>query len=64
MMEITEEIRAWIKRNAGTTKLDTLNVDSDEGDYQRARNEAENNAIPELGRYGIYLTEEDIRHPV
>lgn len=22
MMEITEEIRAWIKRNAGTTKLD------------------------------------------
>ena len=39
-------------------------VDSDEGDYQRARNEAENNAIPELGRYGIYLTEEDIRHPV
>lgn len=64
MMEITEEIRAWIERNAGTTKLDTLNVDSDEGDYQRARNEAENNAIPELGRYGIYLTEEDIRHPV
>ena len=64
MMEITEEIRAWIKRNAGTTKLDTLNVDSDEGDYQRARNEAENNAIPELSRYGIYLTEEDIRHPV
>ena len=64
MMEITDEIRAWIKRNAGTTKLDTLNVDSDEGDYQRARNEAENNAIPELGRYGIYLAEEDIRHPV
>lgn len=22
MMEITEEIHAWIKRNAGTTKLD------------------------------------------
>ena len=22
MMEITEEIRAWIERNAGTTKLD------------------------------------------
>ena len=43
--------------------LSTLNVNSDDGDFQRARNDAENNAIPELGRYGIYLTEEDIRHP-
>ena len=41
----------------------TLNVNSGDGDFQRARNDAENNAIPELGRYGIYLTEEDIRHP-
>lgn len=43
--------------------LSTLNVNSGDGDFQRARNDAENNAIPELGRYGIYLTEEDIRHP-
>ena len=44
--------------------LRTLNVNDDDGAFQRARTEAENNAIPELGRYGIYLTEEDIRHPV
>ena len=43
--------------------LRTLNVNDDNGAFQRARTEAENNAIPELGRYGIYLTEEDIRHP-
>lgn len=43
--------------------LRTLNVNDDDGAFQRARTEAENNAIPELGRYGIYLTEEDIRHP-
>lgn len=43
--------------------LRTLNVNDDDGAFQRARNEAENNAIPELGRYGIYMTEEDIRHP-
>ncbi len=44
--------------------LRTLNVNDDDGAFQRARTEAENNAIPELGRYGIYMTEEDIRHPV
>lgn len=43
--------------------LRTLNVNDDDGAFQRARTEAENNAIPELGRYGIYMTEEDIRHP-
>lgn len=43
--------------------LRTLNVNDDDGAFQRARNEAENNAIPELGRFGIYMTEEDIRHP-
>ena len=43
--------------------LCTLNVNDDDGAFQRARTEAENNAIPELGRYGIYMTEEDIRHP-
>lgn len=44
--------------------LRTLNVNDDDGAFQRARTEAENNTIPELGRYGIYMTEEDIRHPV
>lgn len=44
--------------------LRTLNVNDDDGAFQRARTEAENNAIPELGSYGIYMTEEDIRHPV
>ncbi len=44
--------------------LRTLNVNDDDGAFQRARTEAENNAIPELGRFGIYMTEEDIRHPV
>ena len=58
-----DEYRA-LRLDSPVYSLNTLNVDSDEGDYQRARNEAENNAIPELGRYGIYLTEEDIRHPV
>ena len=43
--------------------LRTLNVNDDDGAFQRARTEAENNAIPELGRFGIYMTEEDIRHP-
>ena len=43
--------------------LRTLNVNDDDGAFQRARTEAENSAIPELGRYGIYMTEEDIRHP-
>ena len=43
--------------------LRTLNVNDDDGAFQHARTEAENNAIPELGRYGIYMTEEDIRHP-
>lgn len=43
--------------------LRTLNVNDDDGAFQRVRTEAENNAIPELGRYGIYMTEEDIRHP-
>lgn len=43
--------------------LRTLNVNDDDGAFQRARSEAENSAIPELGRYGIYMTEEDIRHP-
>ena len=43
--------------------LSTLNVDNEDGAFQRARTEAENSAIPELGRYGIYMTEEDIRHP-
>lgn len=43
--------------------LNTLNVDNEDGAFQRARTEAENSAIPELGRYGIYMTEEDIRHP-
>ena len=43
--------------------LRTLNVNDDDCAFQRARTEAENNAIPELGRYGIYMTEEDIRHP-
>lgn len=43
--------------------LRTLNANDDDGAFQRARTEAENNAIPELGRYGIYMTEEDIRHP-
>ena len=43
--------------------LRTLNANDDDGAFQRARNEAENNAIPELGRFGIYMTEEDIRHP-
>ena len=43
--------------------LRTLNVNDDDGAFQRARTKAENNAIPELGRYGIYMTEEDIRHP-
>ncbi|MGM9630100.1 helix-turn-helix domain-containing protein [Butyricicoccus sp.] len=43
--------------------LSTLSVDNEDGAFQRARTEAENNAIPELGRYGIYMTEEDIRHP-
>lgn len=58
-----DEYRA-LRLDSPVYSLSTLNVDSDEGDYQRARNEAENNAIPELSRYGIYLTEEDIRHPV
>lgn len=58
-----DEYRA-LRLDSPVYSLNMLNVDSDEGDYQRARNEAENNAIPELGRYGIYLTEEDIRHPV
>ena len=43
--------------------LRTLNVNDDDGAFQRVRTEAENSAIPELGRYGIYMTEEDIRHP-
>lgn len=43
--------------------LRTLNMNDDDGAFQRARTEAENNAIPELGRFGIYMTEEDIRHP-
>ena len=43
--------------------LRTLNVNDDDGAFQRARTEAGDNAIPELGRYGIYMTEEDIRHP-
>ena len=43
--------------------LRTLNVNDDDGAFQRARTEAENSAIPELGRFGIYMTEEDIRHP-
>ena len=43
--------------------LRTLNVNDDDGAFQRARTEAENSAIAELGRYGIYMTEEDIRHP-
>lgn len=43
--------------------LRTLNVNDDDGAFQRARTDAENNAIPELGRYGIYMTKEDIRHP-
>ena len=43
--------------------MNTLNVDNEDGAFQRARTEAENSAIPELGRYGIYMTEEDIRHP-
>ena len=43
--------------------LRTLNVNDDDGAFQRARTEAENSAIAELGRFGIYMTEEDIRHP-
>lgn len=43
--------------------LNTLNVNDDDGAFQHARTETENNVIPELGRYGIYMTEEDIRHP-
>ena len=42
--------------------LRTLNVNDDDGAFQRARTEAENSAIPELGRFGIYMTEEDIHH--
>lgn len=43
--------------------LRTLNVNDDDGAFQRARTEAENSAIPELWRFGIYMTEGDIRHP-
>ena len=58
--------QALLSVDGSTTADGNLNVRLQEAEaaYQRARNEAENNAIPELGRYGIYLTEEDIRHPV
>ena len=57
MMEITEEIRAWIKRNAGTTKLDADEyIDASDGlIHCRNCKGSRQTIVPNFGKPGYLM---------